>query len=378
MDTQATGTVGPSDTEGPPRVLRVDDFLATLSHELRTPLTPLRAGLDLLKSRVDPSLLPTIEAMERNLLQETRLIDSLLDVARVTAGQLVLQRQNIDPRPCLLAALEEAAPRADAKGQALLVELPPLPAVVADPVRLQQVFAILLDNAVKFSPPRGRIHVVAHAAEGRVVVAVADSGPGIDVAFLPHLFEPFHQTDTSSRRPHGGLGLGLALAARVMTLHGGELRADNLPGSGTCFTCSLPVAEQSSAPLPAAAPRRLRILLVDDSLDTVEILGRLLAMKGMEVREAASVEQAVARLRDEVPDVIVTDIGMPNEDGYDLLRRVRADDRLRGVPVIAATGYVGCREQQRMADTGFAAALTKPFDLAELLETLERVCGSRG
>jgi CheY-like chemotaxis protein len=362
-----------------PRPLPVDEFLATLSHELRTPLTPLRAGLELLKARVDPGLLPTVEAMERNLAQETRLIDTLLDVARLNAGQLTLDRRPVDLAACLRGAVEETAPAAGAREQSVLLDLPqPLPHVLADAGRLQRAFTSLLDNAIKFSPPRGRITVTVtfRPAKRRVKVRVTDSGPGIDPALLPHLFKPFRQADGSSRRRHGGLGLGLAVAARVVGLHGGKLRATNLPTGGARFTCTLPVLEtEPAAPPPAAAPPpRLRVLLVDDSLDTVQILGRLLAMKGLEVREAADVDQALTRLLEETPDVIVTDIGMPDRDGYDLLRLVRADRRLSHVPVIAATGYVSRHERERMAAVGFAAALTKPFDLAELLETFERVC----
>ncbi len=362
---------------GSPGPLHADEFLSTLSHELRTPLTPLRAGLELLKERVEPSLLPTVEAMERNLAQETRLIDALLDVARLNAGQFSLERHPVELAACLQGAIEEVTPVAAARGQAVVLEAPtPLPRVLADLARLQRTFAGLLDNAVKFSPPGGQVRIAARQTEGQVFVEVADRGPGIDPKLLPHLFEPFRQADGSSRRRHAGLGLGLALAARVVALHGGDLRAANLPGGGACFTCSLPVLEPSAPEPPPRhpAPPRLRVLLVDDSLDTVQILGRLLTMKGMDVREASGVAQALARLREELPDVIVTDIGMPERDGYDLLRLVRADKRLGKVPVIAATGYVSRREHERMAAAGFAAALSKPFDLAELLETLERVC----
>jgi CheY-like chemotaxis protein len=362
---------------GSPGPLHADEFLATLSHELRTPLTPLRAGLELLRERADPSLLPTVEAMERNLAQETRLIDALLDVARLNAGQFSLERRPVELAACLQGAIDEVSPIAAARGQAIVLESSaPLPRVLADPARLQRTFAGLLDNAVKFSLPGGRARVTVRQSDDRVLIEVADGGPGIDPKLLPHLFEPFRQADGSSRRRHAGLGLGLALAARVVALHGGQLRAANLPGGGACLTCALPVLEPSApAPPPSPpAPPRLCVLLVDDSLDTVQILGRLLTMKGMDVREASGVTQALARLREEVPDVIVTDIGMPERDGYDLLRLVRADKRLGKVPVIAATGYVSRREHERMATAGFSAALSKPFDLSELLETLERVC----
>ncbi len=361
------------------RPFRVDEFLATLSHELRTPLTPLRAGLELLKERVMSDLLPTIEAMERNLAQETRLIDALLDVARLNAGQLTLDRQPMDLAACLQGALEETAAAAAAREQVVLLEKPPsLPSVLADAGRLQRVFAGLLDNAIKFSPPRGRITITVKVrpAKQRVKVVVVDSGPGIDPALLPHLFEPFRQADGSSRRRHSGLGLGLAVAARVVALHGGRLKAANLTTGGARFSCTLPIheVEQAAPPPRASAPSKLRVLLVDDSLDTVQILGRLLAMRGLEVREAADVDQALMRLREETPDVIVTDIGMPDRDGYDLLQLVRADRRFSHVPVIAATGYVSRHERERMTAVGFAATLTKPFDLAELLETFGRVC----
>jgi CheY-like chemotaxis protein/anti-sigma regulatory factor (Ser/Thr protein kinase) len=276
--------------------------------------------------------------------------------------------------------VEETAPAATVREQAVLLEsAQPLPRVLADAGRLQRAFSALLENAIKFSPPRGRITVTARPSRGRIVIEVTDSGPGIDPALLPHLFEPFRQADGSSRRRHGGLGLGLAVAAKVVALHGGEIRAANLPTGGARFTCTLPVlaAPPAPAPPPAAPLPRLRVLLVDDSLDTVQILGRLLVMKGLEVWEASSVEQALARMREEIPDVIVTDIGMPDCDGYDLLRLVRADSRLSHVPVVAATGYVSRHERERMSAVGFAATLTKPFDLAELLETFARVCPTK-
>jgi hypothetical protein len=355
-----------------------DRFLATLSHELRTPLTPLRAGLDLLKEQAGAPLRRTVEAMERNLAQETRLIDDLLDIARIRAGKLAIVKKGVDLAVCLRAAVEMIRPKAQAKGQTISLEMrTAFPRQLADPVRLQQVVANLLDNAVKFSPQGGRVAVEAWLDGGEAHVRVTDSGPGIAPDFLPHVFEPFRQADSSSRRQHGGLGLGLAIARQLVALHRGELTAANAaPGPGACFHLHFPVVEAppEPPPLPPQAPAHLRLLLVDDSLDTVQVLRQLLVTKGLSVREAGGVAEALAQARADVPDVIVTDIGMPGQDGYDLLREVRADERLRRVPVVAATGYVGSQEQEQMADAGFAATLSKPFDLAELLATLERVC----
>jgi signal transduction histidine kinase len=355
-----------------------DRFLATLSHELRTPLTPLRAGLDLLKEQAGPAVRQTVDAMERSLAQETRLIDDLLDIARIRAGKLAIVKKGVDLAVCLKAAVDMIRPKAQAKDQTIGLDLrSSFPRLLADPVRLQQVVANLLDNAVKFSPAGGRVCVEAWLEGGAAHVRVTDSGPGIAPEFLPHAFEPFRQADSSSRRQHGGLGLGLAIAHQLVALHRGELTAANAsPGPGACFHLHFPVVE-APPEAPAArpqAPAHLRLLLVDDSLDTVQVLRHLLVSKGLSVREAASVPEALAQARAEVPDVIITDIGMPGEDGYDLLRQVRADAGLGRVPVVAATGYVGSQEQEQMAEAGFAATLSKPFDVTELLATLERVC----
>jgi signal transduction histidine kinase len=355
-----------------------DRFLATLSHELRTPLTPLRAGLDLLRERGGEEVLPVVEAMERNLAQETRLIDDLLDIARISAGKLSVDKRGIDLEACLRAAAEMIRPRAQARAQALAVEVrSPLPTLLADPVRLQQVVANLLDNAVKFAPRQGRVELTAWRQGDEVVVEVRDDGPGIPPDFLPHVFEPFRQADSSSRRQHGGIGLGLAIARQIARLHQGELSAANRsPGPGACFTFRFPLvpaALEPPRPAPARTSAGLRLLLVDDSTDTVEMIARLLCLRGLSVRTANSAAAALEHARAEPPGVVITDIGMPGQDGYDLLRALRAEPRLSGVPVIAATGYVGSQEQEQMAQAGFAATLSKPFDLAELLVTLDRV-----
>lgn len=356
-----------------------DRFLATLSHELRTPLTPLRAGIDLLRSRLPGGEWQAIlDAMDRNLAQETRLIDDLLDVARITAGKLSLEKRAVNLVECLRTAVEMIEPRAAAKEQMLSLELrATFPLLLADPVRLQQVIANLLDNAVKFSPRQGRICLTAWPAEEQVFLEVADSGPGINAAHLPRIFEPFWQADLSSRRQFGGTGLGLAIAREIALLHDGELWAGNAdPGPGACFTFRFPIVP-AEAPAPSGealhAPLPLRILLVDDSLDTIQVLSWLLASRGLRVREASSVAEALDTARADPPDVIITDIGMPEQDGYDLLRLVRAEERLRHLPVIAATGYVGSHEQEQMNRAGFSATLSKPFDLSELLSTLESV-----
>ena len=356
-----------------------DRFLATLSHELRTPLTPLRAGLDLLKSRLPGGeWRPILAAMDRNLTQQSRLIDDLLDIARITAGKLSLEKRIVDLMLCLRTAVEMIEPRAAFKNQILDIDVrDPFPPLLADPERLQQVFANLLDNAVKFSPPEGRIRLTAWLQGEQVCIEVVDSGPGIDPAFLPRIFEPFWQADSSSRRRHGGAGLGLTISREIALLHDGDLRADNAsPGPGARFTFTFPLVRAQQPAKRADTlhqPGSLRVLLVDDSLDTIQVLSWLLTAKGLQVREVSSVPAALEAARSEPPDVIITDIGMPEQDGYDLLRLIQADEQLSRVPVVAATGYVGSREQEQMAEAGFAATLSKPFDVAELLATLERI-----
>jgi signal transduction histidine kinase len=355
-----------------------DRFLATLSHELRTPLTPLRAGIDLLKDRAGSDLRPTLETMERNLVQETRLIDDLLDIARITAGKLSVEKRGVDLDTCLRAACDMIAPKARARKQAIACELHTGGVrLLADPVRLQQLVANLLDNAVKFAPEGGQVRLAAWREGDEIKVEVSDNGPGIAPDFLPHVFEPFRQADSSSRRQHGGIGLGLAIARHLAVLHQGRLEVSHVrPGPGACFTFTFPLVP---APPEGQAPPRprlsvpLRVLLVDDSRDTVQVLASLLETRGIEVSEAGSVDEALQSARGTVPDVVLTDIGMPGQDGYDLLRQLHADERLRHVPVVAATGYVGSQEQEQMTRAGFAATLSKPFELTELLTTLERV-----
>jgi signal transduction histidine kinase len=356
-----------------------DRFLATLSHELRTPLTPLRAGIDLLRSRLPGGEWQAIlDAMDRNLAQEARLIDDLFDMARITSGKLSLEKRSVNLTECLRTAVEMIEPRAAAKEQMLSLELRDTFApLLADPVRLQQVIANLLDNAVKFTPRKGRIRLSAWLEDHQVVLEVVDSGPGIMPAHLSRVFEPFWQADLSSRRQFGGTGLGMAIAREIALLHDGDLQVTNVEvGSGARFTFRFPVVPcEPSSPTPKSthvlAP--LNILLVDDSLDTVQVLSWLLSSKGLRVREAASVPEALNAANTETPDVIITDIGMPEQDGYDLLRLIRADERLRHLPVIAATGYVGSNEQEQMANAGFNATLSKPFDVSELLSVLESV-----
>jgi signal transduction histidine kinase len=355
-----------------------DRFLATLSHELRTPLTPLRAAIDLLKLRHqgDAAVSPILEAMENCLTQETRLIDDLLDMARINSGKLALQRQAVDLAACLRGAADVMRPRAEAKRQTLDVSLASFPLLLADPVRLRQVACNLLDNAIKFTPEGGRVALEARLEGRRAVVSVSDSGPGIDPSFLPLVFEPFRQADSSSRRQYGGLGLGLSIVRHIIELHGGQVQAFNIsPKGGARFLATFPIlpAPPPALPPPVVDLGPLHVLLVDDSADTVAVLSRLLEAKGLQVRQAVRVVQALALARAEPPDVIITDIGMPEQDGYDLLNLLRADPKLRDVPVIAATGYVGSSEQTRMAEMGFAAALSKPFELDELLQALAQV-----
>jgi signal transduction histidine kinase len=355
-----------------------DRFLATLSHELRTPLTPLRAGIDLLKERTGAEHRDTLEAMERNLIQEARLIDDLLDIARIIAGKLSVEKRGVELDVCLRAACDMIAPKARARRQTLECRLETAGLhLLADPVRLQQLVANLLDNAVKFAPTGGRVSLTARHEGSEVVIEVRDNGPGIDPAFLPHVFEPFRQADSSSRRQHGGIGLGLAIARQIAVLHQGRLQASNAePGPGACVRFTFPVVPvPAEEPTPTAVPvpSGLDLLLVDDSPDTVAVLGHLLEARGFRVRLAGGVPEALAAVRVAAPDVVLTDIGMPGQDGYDLLRQLHSDERLRSIPVIAATGYVGSREQEQMAEAGFAATLSKPFDLDELLATLARV-----
>jgi PAS domain S-box-containing protein len=365
-----------------------EEFLAVISHELRTPLTPILTWSRLLRSgKLDqPATERAIEAIERAARAQAQLIEDLLDVSRITSGKLRLDVRPIELQPVVEAAIESVRPGAEAKGMQLELVLDRNAGVVSgDPERLQQVVWNLLSNAIKFTPRGGRIQVCLQRVDSHVEIAVSDTGQGIDPEFLPHVFERFRQADSSSTRTHGGLGLGLAIVRHLVELHGGRVRAQSPgEGQGATFVVELPLAilHQPLAPdriHPRAGEgvpfdgkpnlRGVRILVVDDEPDTLDTLRAVLEQAGAEVRSAGSARDALVTLDQWRADVLVCDIGMPQEDGYSLIRKVRALAPERGgyMPAVALTAYARVEDRLKVLSSGFQMHVPKPVEPAELV-----------
>ncbi|HEX8723617.1 MAG TPA: PAS domain S-box protein [Pyrinomonadaceae bacterium] len=378
-----------------------DDFLATLSHELRTPLTSILGWSRMLQTnRFDEAVTArALQTIERNAQAQAQLVDDLLDVSRIITGKLRLDVRPVDLSGVITAAADSVRPAAEAKEIELRTLLDPAAgAVSGDPERLQQVVWNLLSNAVKFTPKGGRVEVRLERADSQVEITVADTGRGIAPEFLPHVFDRFRQADQATTRQHGGLGLGLSIVRQLVELHGGtvEVRSEG-EGRGATFTVSLP-------PLPARAGRAdggrrvnpasrtggaldcppglegLRVLVVDDEADTREVLLAVLASCGAQPTAAASAAEALRLLGRERYDVLVSDIGMPEEDGYDLIRRVRALAGERGgtIPAVALTAYARAEDRMRALRSGFQMHVPKPVEPAELITVVANLAGRGG
>ena len=371
-----------------------DEFLATLSHELRSPLQPLLNWAYLLRSpNLDPaSAERALDAIERSTKTLGQLIEDLLDVSRIVTGKLRLQARPVRLPGVIRAAMEAVEPAALAKGVSLDTRIDPeVAAVLGDPDRMQQVLWNLLSNAIKFTPRGGRVSVGLMARNSDVVITVADTGVGIKREFLPHVFERFRQAESSTNRGYGGLGLGLAIVRHLVELHGGSVVVESDgEGQGATFIVRLPVAVAARAPVerPVAvhtdAPvdgslSGLRILVVDDEADAREVMRFMLERGGAHVRPADSAAPALDALRDEPPDVLISDIGMPIEDGYVMVRRLRAMEESLGcrTPAIALTAYASDEDARRAHTAGFDAHLSKPVDPARLIETAAALAGGR-
>jgi CheY-like chemotaxis protein len=333
------------------------------------------------------TLLRGLAQIEQSALAQAKLIDDLLNVSDIVAGRLRLEVQPMRLIPTIQAAVETLYPAINAKDIRLETDFDVAADVVlGDPVRLRQIIWNLLSNAVKFTPRFGRISVRLSRIEANAVIAVCDTGEGISPEFLPYVFDRFRQADASSRKRHGGLGLGLAIVRHLAELHGGtaEARSEG-EGRGSTFTVCLPMQAGWDA-VPRHAPsdgartvraRRqrltgLRILTVDDDRNTREMLQEALERAGAEVVSAASAREALATMRTFRPDVLVSDIGMPHEDGYDLLRQIRLLPEKEGgnVPAIALTGYAREEDQEATREAGYQAVTPKPVDLDRLLSAI--------
>jgi signal transduction histidine kinase/CheY-like chemotaxis protein len=369
-----------------------DDFLATVSHELRTPLTSILGWSNLLRSGSldEDSVVKAFDVIERNAQNQKRLIDDLLDVSRIIGGKLILDTREIELARIIEDAIEVVRPAAAAKGIRVVSAFDPeVWTVSGDAGRLRQVVWNLLSNAVKFTAEGGRVEVRLERDGSCARVAVSDTGKGIAPDFLPHVFERFRQADAKTTRAFDGLGLGLAIVRHLVEAHGGTVRAES-PGEGlgTTFSIYLPLlAVRASVPactdtveLGAAARaseslRGVRVLAVDDNPDTRELVETVLSRGGAEVRSSASAAEALAVLREWRPDVLLSDIGMPHEDGYELIRRVRALDASRGgdVPAAALTAYARHEDRKLTLAAGFQMHMVKPVNPAELIAAVARL-----
>ncbi|QRN99618.1 CHASE3 domain-containing protein [Archangium violaceum] len=373
-----------------------DDFLATVSHELRTPLTAMLGWVKMLRSgRLAPDKhARALETVDRNAQAQAQLIEDLLDVSRIITGKLRLETRPVHLAEVVQAAMESVRPAADAKDirfQPELSETEDL--VMGDPGRLQQVVWNLLSNAVKFSPGGSRVRVLLRRVDSSVEVTVADEGPGVPEDFLPHIFERFRQLEGGTTRRHGGLGLGLAIVRHLVELHGGTVHAASEGlGRGASFTVRLPpILPRQTAP-DSAAPRKSmalpsvrqplhpvlakrRILVVDDEEDNREVLKMMLEEYGAHVLTAASAAEALRAVREHRPELLVSDIGMPGEDGYQLITQVRAlpVEEGGGVPAVALTAYARVEDRARALTVGFNMHVAKPVEPSELLTLLSNL-----
>jgi signal transduction histidine kinase len=359
-----------------------DVFLASLSHELRTPLTPILGWSRLLRTgKADSDLVAQgLDAIERNARLQTQLIDDLLDVSRIVMGKLRLDLEPTDLCAVVEAALETVRDKAGSRKVELRAESSGEPIIVqASPVRLQQIVWNLLSNAIKFTQNGGKVSVRVFREGDEARVVVRDTGAGIAPNFLPHVFEAFRQEDDSLTRRHGGLGLGLAIVYNLTELHGGWVRAESEGlGKGSCFTLALPCAagvniRYEKGAGPSAYKMSHKVLLVEDSSDTLEMMRALLTSMGCRVLTADTAEMALDLAAAEAPDIIVSDIGMPNTDGYELLARIRLIPGLENAPAIAVSGYATEEDIARARAAGFSAHLAKPIDIDKLLASIRNL-----
>ena len=373
-----------------------DEFLATLSHELRTPLNAIFGWTQLLKrGKDDPEILAEgIDVIDRNVRMQTQLIEDLLDMSRIISGKVRLDVQQVELPEVINAALQGVQPAADAKGIRLQRVIDPAAGPVSgDPGRLQQVLWNLLTNAIKFTPRHGRIHVLLQRVNSHVQLSVSDTGEGISPEFLPHLFERFSQADASMRRKHGGLGIGLSLVKSLVELHGGTVAASSPgPGLGATFSIDLPLrltrdlAEEAVHPRtkshPAEETRELpklhgvKVLVVDDEPDARELVRRMLIERQAVPRLAASAKEAQEILLTFKPDVILSDIGMPYQDGYEFMREVRG--RGNCTPAIALTAFARSEDRIRSIEAGYQTHLPKPVEADELLAVIASLARPAG
>lgn len=377
-----------------------DEFLATLSHELRTPLTAILGWSHLVRTgSLDKSQLNrAVETIERNARSQSQLIDDLLDVSRIITGKLQIEPVRLDLCTVVESAIEAVRPSFEAKNIRFTTSMISKGCLVAgDANRLQQIFWNLFSNAIKFTPEGGSVRVEVKEKKQEVLVAVTDSGSGITAEFLPYIFDRFRQADGSTTRMHGGLGLGLSIVKHLVQLHGGsvEVKSDG-KDKGSTFIVTLPLVSSSSSLAPedavaaevngnGEAPsllkilRGLRILVVDDEADSRDLVSEILTRWGSDVYCCESAAAGMKAFKSWKPDLLVSDIGMPVEDGYSLIKKLRKlkTKRAREMPAIALTAYATKEDQARTLSSGFQMHVAKPIDPEKLITSIARAMGSK-
>jgi PAS domain S-box-containing protein len=358
-----------------------DEFLMTLSHELRTPLNAILGWVQILRSGWSGDATEALETISRNAQAQVQLVEDLLDVSRIVSGKLRLDSEPVDLQQVANQAIEVVRTAASAK-QVELLQLfdGSRPIIKGDPDRIRQIVWNLLSNAVKFTPRGGRVEIRISPAAHHAVITVHDTGAGIPREFLPHLFERFRQQDSSTTRQYGGLGLGLAIVRHLAELQGGTVAGESGgEGCGATFTVTLPLFDLTAAP-PLQPPRSAgevvdlngtRVLVVDDRMDERLLFEFVLTHAGAEVRTASGGSEATKIFDVWRPDVLVTDIAMPDEDGYTLLSRLRA--QVPGLPAIAVTAHARQEDRERALSAGFNLYVAKPVDPIRLTEVVDRV-----
>ena len=377
-----------------------DEFLATISHELRNPLNAILGWAHMLRlgKLTEANAERAVETIYRNAKSQAQLVADLLDVSRIISGKLRLDVRPVDLIYIVNAAIDSIRPAADAKSIRLQAMLDPAAGPISgDADRLQQIVWNLLTNAVKFTPKGGRIQVKLQRVDSHVEIVVSDSGVGINKEFLPHVFDRFRQADASTTRIHGGLGLGLSIVHQLVDLHGGSVSVHSEgEGKGATFTITLPFVgvvnnekEFESAPPASPSPdevttfdglpslQGLKVLVVDDEADTRELISEVLQEVGSEVITCRSVEEALVALEQHKPDILISDLGMPDEDGYSLISKIRALPSEQGghIPAAALTAYARAEDRMRVLRSGFQFHLPKPVDSAELVTVVASLAG---
>lgn len=368
-----------------------DDFLATLSHELRTPLTAIIGWTRILRHETfkPETLTRALKTIERNAALQARLVEDLLDASRIITGKLRLETTIFDLLPIVQMAVEALRPGAN--GVEIQVDLDPDACLISgDPTRIQQVAWNLLSNAVKFTPKGGRVLVRLSRTNTTSRFEVSDNGRGISADFLPHVFERFRQGDSTITRSQGGLGLGLAIARHLIDLHGGTLRAESAgEGKGATFTVELPIARGANLPQRSESSERLsaeltlqglHVLVADDDADARDLITEFLERKGASVTAVSTVAEALASIERRKPDVILSDLGMPGEDGYTLVRKLRAESPERGglIPMAAITAYASAQDRTRALLAGFQSHVPKPIEASDIITVVANLAGRAG